>query len=64
MRGGAGPGGSTLGRTAGMGPPAVGEWTRTLVCMRSAGTVCLLMFNTALSGKSGNKHGMIDGYFN
>lgn len=25
VRGGAGPGGSTLGRTAGMGPPAVGE---------------------------------------
>uniref|UniRef100_A0A8C2H162 Enhancer of polycomb homolog n=1 Tax=Cyprinus carpio TaxID=7962 RepID=A0A8C2H162_CYPCA len=38
VRGGAGPGGSTLGRTAGMGPPAVGEWTHTLVCMRSAGT--------------------------
>uniref|UniRef100_A0A673IL45 Enhancer of polycomb homolog n=1 Tax=Sinocyclocheilus rhinocerous TaxID=307959 RepID=A0A673IL45_9TELE len=27
VRGGAGPGGSTLGRTAGAGPPAVGEWT-------------------------------------
>lgn len=29
VRGGAGPGGSTLGRTAGMGPPAVGKWTQT-----------------------------------
>uniref|UniRef100_A0A671T8Q7 Enhancer of polycomb homolog n=1 Tax=Sinocyclocheilus anshuiensis TaxID=1608454 RepID=A0A671T8Q7_9TELE len=52
VRGGAGPGGSTLGRTAGTGPPAVGEWTRTLVCMRSAGTVCLLMFNSSLVSKT------------
>lgn len=63
VRGGAGPGGSTLGRTAGTGPPAVGEWTRTCE-LWSAGTVCLLMFNSASSMKSGNKHGMIDGYYN